>query len=114
MISEIWNLKSKKLTSAFFADLSARGADDVGNIRSEFRRVHQPSETHEISQIAVIRSLQQGVTKLDLGCFRPLCIEIHLGTFDCIVHTSFNTWVTLFALTVIWKRVVFRFKVHDY
>ena len=33
------------------------------------------------------------MTKLDLGYFGPLCTEIHLGTFDRIAHTSFETWV---------------------
>ena len=47
-----------KLTSAFCADLSAKGADDVGITPLEFQRVHQPSETHEheMSQMAAIRS----------------------------------------------------------
>ena len=54
------------------------------------------------------------MTKPDLECFGPLCAEIHLGTFDRIVHTSFETWVTLFALRGIWKCVVFRFKIDDY
>ena len=31
------------------------------------------------------------MTKPDLECFGPLCAEIHLGTFDGIVHTSFET-----------------------
>ena len=31
------------------------------------------------------------MTKLDLGCFGPLCTEIHLGTFDRIIHMSFET-----------------------
>ena len=64
--------------------------------------------------MAVIRNLQWGKTKLDFGRFGPLCTKIHLGTFDRIVHTSFETWVTLFALRGIWKRVVFRFEIHDY
>ena len=39
-----------KLMSAFFyADLSAKGADDVGITPLEFRRVHQPSETRNIT-----------------------------------------------------------------
>ena len=44
MISGIQDLGSKKLTSAFCADLSARGADDVGISHSEYRRTHQPIE----------------------------------------------------------------------
>ena len=38
------------------------------------------------------------MTKLDLGCFGPLCTKIQPGTFDRIVHTSLEIWVTLFAL----------------
>ena len=46
----------------------------------------QPSETHEISQLAGMRRLPLGMTKLDHCNFR--------------YHTSFQveTWVTLFAL----------------
>ena len=46
-----------KLTSAFLCCFVSKGADDVGTACSELRRVHQPSETHEISQMAVMRRL---------------------------------------------------------
>ena len=114
LVYRIWDQWSWR--QRFGADLSARGADDVGTTRPEFRRVHRSTKTHKISQMAAIHSVQWGMTKLDLGCFWSLCTKIHLGTFSLIVHTSFETWVTLFTLSMrdIRKRMVFRFKIHDY
>ena len=63
--------------------------------------MHQPSEAHEISEMAAMR----GMKKLDLECFCVLCTEIHLGTFDRIIQASFETWVILFALRGIWQRM---------
>ena len=43
--------------------------------------------------------------------FGPSCSEIHLGTVSRVVRTSFETWVTSFALRGFWRRVVFRFRI---
>ena len=48
------------------------------------------------------------------GVVCPLYAEIHLGNVEHVIHTSFEAWVTLFALRGICERVVFRFKIHDY
>ena len=43
------------------------------------------------------------MTKLDLGCFVVLKSTWEFSIV--IAHTSFETWVTLFALRGIWKRL---------
>ena len=77
------------------------------------------SETHEISQMLLVekrwRSLRWGMTKLQLENFLVVLVMFRNppGIVERVVHKSFKTWVTLFALRGIWRRVVFRFRIYD-
>ena len=107
LVYRIWDQWSWR--QRFCVDLSAKRADDVGITPLEFQRVHQPIETHEISQMAVIRSCE--------GCRSWIPgVLVH-----CILKSTWELsivqlwkWVTLFALRGIWMRVVLRLKIHDY
>ena len=92
-ISDISDLRSMNLTSAFLCWFVNKRCGWRGDLRSEFHRVHQPSEAHEASQMAATNG---GCSyKLwNMGDF--ICLARHLEARDISVQ---DTWLlTLWPL----------------